>query len=76
MALIYPQVNKETRTVRVRIELAKPERLLRPDMYVDAEIVAGNGGAVTAVPDSAIIDNGTRQMVILDKGEVASSRAR
>jgi Cu(I)/Ag(I) efflux system membrane fusion protein len=69
VGLIYPQVNKETRTVRVRVELANPERLLRPDMYVDAEIAAGDGGAVTTVPDTAIIDTGTRRMVILDVGD-------
>jgi len=69
VALIYPQVKKETRTTKVRIEIPNPDGLLRPDMYADIEIAAGHGNPVVAVPDSAVIDTGTRQVVILDKGE-------
>lgn len=66
---IYPQINRDTRTARVRVELANPGFLLRPDMYVDAEIAAGDGDKVATVPDSAIIDSGKRRLVILDKGD-------
>ena len=69
VALIYPQVSKETRTTKVRIEIPNPDGLLLPDMYADVEIGSGNNAAVVAVPDSAVIDTGTRQVVILDKGE-------
>jgi membrane fusion protein, copper/silver efflux system len=69
VSLIYPQVNKETRTTRVRVELANPDGILRPDMYVDAEIATGTDKPVTAVPASAVIDSGTRQVVLIDKGE-------
>lgn len=69
VALIYPQINKETRTARVRIELANPDLILRPDMYVDAEIAAGEDAKVIAVPESAVIDTGKRQLVLIDKGE-------
>ncbi len=65
---IYPVLNKETRTARVRIELANPDGILRPNMYADAVIASGSSSAVIAVPDSAVIDSGTRQVVILDKG--------
>ena len=40
--VIYPQINKETRTARVRVELPNPELLLLHDMYVDAEIDTGS----------------------------------
>ncbi|MBA8907528.1 efflux RND transporter periplasmic adaptor subunit [Aminobacter ciceronei] len=69
VALIYPQVSKETRTTKVRIEIPNPDGLLLPDMYADVEIASGSNAAVVAVPDSAVIDTGTRQVVILDKGE-------
>jgi len=69
VALIYPHLNMETRTARVRVELPNPDGLLRGDMYADVEIAAGGGGAVLAVPESAVIDAGKRQVVILDKGE-------
>ncbi|OJW23898.1 MAG: efflux transporter periplasmic adaptor subunit [Rhodospirillales bacterium 69-11] len=69
VALIYPQVSPATRTTKVRIAIPNPERLLRPDMYADVEIATGSISPVTAVPDSAVIDTGTRQVVIIDKGE-------
>jgi len=69
VALIYPQVNSETRSTKVRIEIPNSAGQLRPDMYADVEIAASAGKPVVAVPDSAVIDTGTRQIVILDKGE-------
>ncbi|MFC5507610.1 efflux RND transporter periplasmic adaptor subunit [Bosea massiliensis] len=69
VGLIYPQVNKETRTTRVRIELPNPEGVLLADMYADVEIGTGAAKPVVAVPDDAVIDTGERQIVILDKGE-------
>jgi Cu(I)/Ag(I) efflux system membrane fusion protein len=69
VALVYPHLNPATRTVRVRIELANPHLLLKPDMYAEAEIDTSGGNAVLAVPDSAIIDSGERQIVLVDKGD-------
>lgn len=68
VAVIYPQLNKETRTVRVRIELPNADLALLPDMYVDAEINVGSGQAVLTVPDSAVLDSGERQAVFVDRG--------
>jgi Cu(I)/Ag(I) efflux system membrane fusion protein len=67
--LIYPQLNMETRTARVRIELPNPDGVLLPGMYAEVEIAAKGGGPAIAVPNSAVIDSGTRQVVILDRGE-------
>jgi Cu(I)/Ag(I) efflux system membrane fusion protein len=69
VALIYPQVNTETRTTKVRIVIPNPDGVLRPDMYADVEVATGGGKPVIAVPNSAVIDTGTRQVVILDKGD-------
>lgn len=69
IALIYPQIDTATRTGRVRVELPNPDGILLADMYVDAEVVTGAGEAVVAVPASAVIDSGDRQVVILDRGE-------
>jgi Cu(I)/Ag(I) efflux system membrane fusion protein len=38
-------------------------------MYVDAEINTGSPDPVLSVPDSAILDTGTRQAVFVDKGD-------
>jgi membrane fusion protein, copper/silver efflux system len=69
VALIYPHLNAQTRTARVRIELANPDGLLRPDMYVDAEIDTGSAEPVLSVPESAVLDTGSRQAVFVEKGQ-------
>jgi membrane fusion protein, copper/silver efflux system len=66
---IHPHVIPETRSIKVRIEIPNPDGLLHPDMYADVEIAAGAAKPVLAVPDSAVIDTGKRQIVILEKGE-------
>jgi Cu(I)/Ag(I) efflux system membrane fusion protein len=43
--------------------------LLKPDMYAEAEIETGGGDAELAVPDSAVIDSGDRQIVLVDMGQ-------
>lgn len=67
VALIYPHLNTETRTARVRIELPNPEGLLRGDMYADVEIAAAGNEKVLTAPESAIIDTGKRQAASGDR---------
>jgi membrane fusion protein, copper/silver efflux system len=67
--VIYPQIIKDTRTARVRVELPNPELLLIHDMYVDAEIETGSAESVLAIPESAVLDSSSRQAVLVDKGE-------
>jgi Cu(I)/Ag(I) efflux system membrane fusion protein len=69
VSVIYPQVNRDTRTARIRIELPNPDFTLLPDMYVDAEIDTGNPQPVLAIPESAVLDTGSRQAVFVEKGQ-------
>lgn len=69
VSLIYPQVGEATRATRVRMEIANSDGVLLPNMYTEVEIGTGDGARVVAVPDSAVIDTGTRQVLILDRGE-------
>jgi Cu(I)/Ag(I) efflux system membrane fusion protein len=70
VTLVYPELKPETRTARVRIELPNPDGRLKPDMYADVVFHAdAEGKPVIAVPDSAVIDSGTRQLVLISKGE-------
>jgi Cu(I)/Ag(I) efflux system membrane fusion protein len=69
ISVIYPQLNKETRTARLRIELANADSALLPDMYVDAAIDTGNPAPVLSVAESAVLDTGSRQAVLVDKGQ-------
>jgi membrane fusion protein, copper/silver efflux system len=69
VTLIYPHLMAETRTARLRIELPNPDEVLRPDMYADVEIATGTEAPVLTVSNSAVIDSGERQIVLLAKGE-------
>jgi Cu(I)/Ag(I) efflux system membrane fusion protein len=70
VTFIYPELKPETRTARVRIEVANPDGRLKIDMYADVIFQAGADESPTvAVPASAVIDSGTRQIVLVAKGE-------
>jgi Cu(I)/Ag(I) efflux system membrane fusion protein len=64
---IYPSLNPETRTAKVRFEFPNPQGKLKPEMYANVEIKIHLGQKL-AVPEGAIIDTGLRQMAIVDKG--------
>ena len=70
VAFVYPTLNAQTRTAKVRIEVPNPDLLLKTDMYATVEIAAPvESATVLAVPDSAVLDTGTRQTVLVDRGE-------
>jgi Cu(I)/Ag(I) efflux system membrane fusion protein len=70
VTLVYPELKSETRTARVRIEVANPHGDIKTDMYADVVFRSGGGAApVVAVPDSAVIDSGSRQVVLVAKGD-------
>lgn len=66
---IYPEIQAETRTAKIRIELPNPDGAMIANMYADVEIAGGGTAPVVTVPDSALIDGGDRQVVIVDLGE-------
>jgi membrane fusion protein, copper/silver efflux system len=69
VTFIYPELRAETRTARVRIEIPNPDGRLKVDMYADVVFQTGAAEPVAAVPASAVIDSGTRQVVLVAKGE-------
>jgi Cu(I)/Ag(I) efflux system membrane fusion protein len=68
VTFIYPTVGKESRTARLRIEVPNPDGSLRADMAATVLIDSPLAPAVT-VPDSAVIDSGMRQVVLVERGE-------
>ena len=66
---VYPTLNSATRTVQVRIALANTQGLLKPAMYAHAVLPTAASGKVLAVPDSAVIDSGKRQVVLVRLAE-------
>ena len=70
VTFIYPELRAETRTARVRIEIPNPDGRLKIDMYADVVFQAGaHEEPAIAVPASAVIDSGTRQVLLIAKGE-------
>jgi Cu(I)/Ag(I) efflux system membrane fusion protein len=64
---IYPYLDAQTRTARVRFEFANPRGTLKPEMYAGVEITIRLGDKI-AVPEGAIIDTGIRKVAIVEKG--------
>ncbi len=69
LSYIYPTLNAETRTIPVRIDLPNPNNLLKPGMFAQLELPTAAKGAVVTVPNSAVIDSGTRQIVLVQVRE-------
>jgi Cu(I)/Ag(I) efflux system membrane fusion protein len=65
---VPPQFDPMSRTMKVRLEMENPGALLRPDMYVDAELVVTRPEALT-VPVDAVVDSGLRRTVFVEAGE-------
>ena len=69
IAYVYPTLKAETRTVPVRIELANPKGRLKPAMFAEVEIPVAGTASVVTVPNSAVIDSGNKQVVIVQLAE-------
>jgi len=70
VVFISPTLEADTRTGRVRIELANPGGLLKPAMYGNVQIATAHPrGKALAIPDSAVLDSGTRQVALVQRGE-------
>ena len=65
---VYPTLAGETRTAKVRFTISNPGGQLKPQMFTTVEIKINLGNKL-AIPEDAIIDTGTRQIVYVDKGE-------
>jgi Cu(I)/Ag(I) efflux system membrane fusion protein len=71
---IYPTMSAETRSVPVRVELGNPRGRLKPAMYAQVELAVGDARPVLTVPDSAVIDTGTRRLVLVQVGHAGEGR--
>ncbi len=65
---VYPSVSSATRTAKIRFEIPNSNNQLKPQMFTNVEIKIDLGKKL-AIPDDAVIDTGTRQIVYVDKGE-------
>ncbi|MHB8765844.1 MAG: efflux RND transporter periplasmic adaptor subunit, partial [Deferrisomatales bacterium] len=66
VSYVYPYLQAESRTLKVRFEFPNPGLALKPSMYADVELSLEAAEGVV-IPDSAVIDTGTRQVVFAEK---------
>lgn len=64
---IYPYLNEQTRTVRVRMEFANPRLRLKPGMYANVHLNVDLGRRL-AVPSEALLETGTSTIAFVDRG--------
>lgn len=65
VSAILPETNADSRTVRVRIELANPDGRLRPGLTAQVRLNHTTGQSTLWVPSEAVIRTGRRTLVML-----------
>ena len=68
VTLVYPVLEEATRTVQVRLEFDNPDMALKPEMYAEVAIDSDLGERL-AVPESAVLFSGTRNVVFVAQGD-------
>jgi len=68
VAYVYPYLEGDTRTARVRVELNNKDGLLRPDMYAHVHLKIDLGKRLV-VPDGAVLYAGNSRIVFVDLGD-------
>jgi RND family efflux transporter MFP subunit len=63
---IQPQIDPQTRTMKVRLEAPNPGYRLRPDLFVNVEFRNELGSRLMA-PEEAVLDSGLRQTIFVAK---------
>ncbi len=68
ISYIYPYINEDTRTLKVRLDMENKELKLKPSMYVDLKINLKELEGII-IPSSSIIDTGLRKVVFVEREE-------
>lgn len=67
VSFVVPQVDAETRTLKVRVEAPNPNLLLKPEMFVDVEFRVSPAPRIT-IPIDSVLDSGEKKTVFVDRG--------
>lgn len=68
IGFIYPTVDPQTRTGKVRFELDNPGERLKPGMYTNLELKIPLGVRLV-VPKDAVLESGERQLIFIHLGD-------
>lgn len=66
--LVSSVVDPETRTVKVRTELANPDGRLKPDMFANVQIITDLHRTAISIPQSAVLDDNGKSVVFVSEG--------
>jgi Cu(I)/Ag(I) efflux system membrane fusion protein len=66
---LLPDVSKETRTIKARLEIANKDGALAPGMFVDMRFTDPRAAKMVVVPSEAVIQTGQRALVMLAEGD-------
>jgi membrane fusion protein, copper/silver efflux system len=70
VTFIYPTLTMASRTAKIRVELDNPDGRLKANMFAAVQLRADMAGAgALSIPESAILDTGKRQTVLVELGE-------
>jgi len=70
VSFIYPTLTAATRTAKVRVELDNPDGRLKANMFAAVQLSADMASdGILSVSDSAVLDTGKRQTVLVERGE-------
>ena len=67
-------VNPDTRTVKVRTEVANPDGRLKPDMFANVQIVTDVNRAAISIPQSAVLNDEGKTVVFVADGNSFKKR--
>jgi len=65
---IYPYLEADTRTIKVRLEFDNPDIDLKPNMFANVNIRASKQVDAIVVPDEAVLRTGERDTVFIVRG--------
>jgi len=69
VTLIEPNLDPSSRTVKIWIELANPDGLLKPNMFATARLVLNRNDSALAIPNEAILEANGEKFVFVRQGD-------
>lgn len=69
VSFVYPVVDEQSRTARVRVALPNPDRALRPGMYATLYFDARLGDDLLSLPSDAVVMTGERDLVFVARSD-------
>ena len=68
ISYMYPSLNPKTRSIKIRIEMDNPDEKFKPGMFMNIQVEIDQGIQL-AVPESAVLQSGVRNIVFSSKGK-------